>query len=102
MVAAAFIAEGGDMNIEREDEIALRQFARFLLRHTIVHVEAERADEWQRLFARAMSVLGAGAMGRLFSVRTSASIAPRLIRLERLRRRRTDLDRSVVELEPSC
>jgi hypothetical protein len=44
------------MNIE--DEISLRQFARFLLRHTVVQVEPDRADQWQRLFARAMAALG--------------------------------------------
>ena len=44
--------------VSMEDEIALRQFARFLLRHTVVHVEPDRADEWQRLFARAMAALG--------------------------------------------
>jgi len=49
------VIAGGDMNTD--DEIALHEFARFLLT-TVVQVEAERADEWQRLFARAMAVLG--------------------------------------------
>jgi hypothetical protein len=41
-----------------EDEIALHQFARFLMKHTVVHVAAERVGEWQRLFERAMAVFG--------------------------------------------
>jgi hypothetical protein len=39
--------------MSQEDELALHEFARFLLTHTVVQVEVKRADEWQRLFARA-------------------------------------------------
>jgi hypothetical protein len=46
------------VTMSTEDEIALRMFARFLQRHTVVHVRAERMDEWQRLMQRAVAVFG--------------------------------------------
>jgi hypothetical protein len=44
-----------------EDEKLLKRFADFLMTRTIVHVSEENADEWQRLFVRAMAILGQDA-----------------------------------------